>query len=92
MRYINSVAIIRTRKENTVGCHMVVAKKYMQLMSSQFAYKDCYICNDFEILENAGGDIIIKTHDSLQYAGIEFENTIRIRNVTDIEIMSEHEF
>lgn len=91
MKYRNSVAIIRTRKENTVGCHMVVAKRYMQLMPSQFVYKDCYICNGFEILENVGGDVIIKTTDDLKNVGIEFENHIRIRNVEEIEIMSEHE-
>lgn len=56
--YKNSVAIIRTRKDTIVGCHMVAARKYIQLMPCQFDYKNTYVCDSFELLENVGGDVI----------------------------------
>lgn len=89
--YKNSVAIIRTRKDTVAGCHRVATKKYIQLMPSQFDYKNTYICDSFELLENVGGDVIIKAEDSLKHVGLEFTNRIRIRNVEEIEILTEHE-
>lgn len=89
--YKNSAAIIRTRKNTVVGCHMVATRKYIQIMPSQFDFKNAYICDSFEILENVGGDVIIETNNHLKHAGIQFKNRIRIRNVTEIEIMTEHE-
>lgn len=89
--YKNSVAIIRARKDTVVGTHMVATKKYIQLMPSQFDYKNTYICDSFELLENVGGDVIIKAEDSLKHVGLEFINRIRIRNVEEIEILTEHE-
>ena len=89
--YKNRVAIIRTRKDTVVGCHSVATKKYIQLMPSQFDYKNTYICDSFELLENVGGDVIIKTEDSLKHVGLEFTNRIRIRNVEENEILTEHE-
>lgn len=89
--YKNSVAIIRTRKDTVVGCHMVATKKYIQIMPSRFDYKNAYICDSFELLENVGGDVIIKAEDSLKNVGIKFINRIRIRNVEEIKILTEHE-
>lgn len=89
--YKNSVAIIRTRKDTVVGCHMVATKKYIQIMPSRFDYKNTYICDSFELLENVGGDVIIKAEDSLKHAGLKFINRIRIRNVEEIKILTEHE-
>lgn len=45
----------------------------------------------FEISENVGGMVIIIVKDHLSHAGVIFKNIIKIDNVTDIEIMSEHE-
>lgn len=89
--YKNSVAIIRTRKDTIVGCHMIVTRKYIQLMPSQYDYKNAYVCDSFEILENVGGDVVIVAEDSLKHAGIRFKNLMRIRNVEEIEILTEHE-
>lgn len=91
MIYKNSVALIRTRKGNVAGCHMVVTRRYIKLMPTSFCYKGCYICDNFEILENVGGDVVIISHDRLGYAGVDIKNRIRIQNVSDIEIMTEHE-
>nr|DAI27706.1 MAG TPA: hypothetical protein [Caudoviricetes sp.] len=91
MKLHNSIAIIKTRKESVVSCHMVVTEEYMKLMPSQFTYKDCYICKEFEILENVGGDVVVKAYSKLENADIYYENTIRIRNVAGIAVMSEHE-
>lgn len=42
------------------------------------------------LTENVGGQVKIKTFDKLEHAGIDFQNVITFDNVTDIEIMSEH--
>ena len=91
MKLHNSVAIIKTRKGSIVSGHMIATEAYMELMPNQFSYKDCYICKEFEILENVGGDVIIKAYNQLENADIYYENMIRIRNVFEISVMSEHE-
>lgn len=90
MKYTNSVAFVRTRKESVVGCHVISTRNYQKLMPSRFVCSG-YTCREFEIFENVGGQVKIKTYDSLEHAGIEFENTITLSNVTNIEIMSEHD-
>lgn len=90
MKYTNSVMIVRTRKENIVGCHMIATRSYQKLMPDRFLYSG-YICREFEVHENVGGQVKIKTYDRLEHAGIEFANIITFVNVTDIEIMSEHD-
>lgn len=89
MKYTDSVAIIRTRKGNTVGSYIISTFNYQMLMPSQFVY-DGYSCRAFEVYENVGGQVKIKTFDKLEHAGIDFQNVITFDNVTDIEIMSEH--
>ncbi len=91
MKYTNSVAIIRTRKGNTEGCHMVSTYAYQQLMPNQFVY-DGYFCKWFELSENVGGQVKIRTFDKLEHAGIVFENVITFDNVVEIELLSEHDF
>lgn len=90
MKYTNSVAIIRTRKGNTVGCHMVSTYRYQALNKSQFVYNE-YFCDCFEIYENVGGQVKIKTFDKLRHANVEIVNEITFNNVTDIEVLSSHD-
>ena len=90
MKYTDSVAIIRTRKGNTIGCHMISTYNYCKLMPNQFVYNG-YFCEAFEIYENVGGQVKIKTFDKLHHSGIELENVITMSNVTGIEIMSEYD-
>ncbi len=86
----NSVAIIRTRKGNTVGCHMVSTYNYRKLQPRKFVY-DEYVGASFEITESVGGTVVILVNDFLSCSGFSFTNTIRFENVTGIEIMSEHD-
>ena len=88
--YKDSYCIIRTRKGNVVGCISIATFNYQKIMSRQFATYN-YICDRFEIMENVGGMIIIETYQKMKHAKVEIVNTIRINNVTDIEILSEHE-
>ena len=90
MKYTNSVAIIRTRNGNTVGCHMVSTYNYQSLNKSQFVYNE-YFCKSFEIYENVGGEVKVKTFDKLNHANVEIINEITFNNVTEIEILSYHE-
>lgn len=69
---------------------MISTYNYQKLMPNQFVY-DGYSCEAFEIFENVGGQVKVRTFDTLKYAGIKFENVITFANVTDIEIMSEHD-
>lgn len=89
MKYKNSVAIIRTRNGNTVGCHMVSTYRYRSFNKSQFVY-DEYFCESFEIYENVGGQVKVKTFDKLTHSDVEITNEITFDNVTSIEILSYH--
>lgn len=89
-RFTNSVAIIRTRKGSTAGCHMISTYNYRKIMPTQFCYNG-YCGQYFEITENVGGQIIIFVYDKLPHSGIEYKNVIKINNVVAIELMSEHE-
>lgn len=89
MKYKNSVAIIRTRNDNTVGCHMVSTYNYQSLNKTQFVYNE-YFCKSFEIYENGGGQVKIKTFDKLVHSNVEVVNEITFDNVTNIEILSYH--
>lgn len=86
----NSVAIIRTKKGNTVGCHMISTYNYRKLQPNQFVY-DGYVGRSFEISGSVGGTVIILVHDFVSPSGFSFTNTIRFENVTEIELMSEHD-
>jgi hypothetical protein len=88
--YKDSYCIIRTRKENIVGCYSITTFNYQKIMHNQFATYS-YICDKFEIMENVGGMIIAKTYQKMRYSNVEIVNTIRVNNVTDIEILTEHE-
>jgi len=86
----NSIAIIRTKKGNVVDCHMFSTYNYIKLKPKQFDYKG-YCGQSFEITESVGGTIVVLVKDKLQHSNIEFTNTVRIDNVTAIEIISEHD-
>lgn len=90
MKYKNSVAIIRTKNGNTVGCHMVSTYNYQALNKTQFVY-DEYKCKSFEIYENVGGEVKIRTYDELNHANVKVTNYITFNNVTGIDIFSCHE-
>ncbi len=90
MDYKNSVAIIRTRKDSTVGCHFISTYNYIKLNPKKFVY-DTKPCKEFSIYENVGGDVIIETIDYLKHSNVKMKNKIIISNVTDIEILTEYE-
>lgn len=89
MKYKNSAAIIRTRTGNTVGCIMIATYNYQTSSNGYFPNPD-YICNEFGIMENVGGQIIVATLDKFTHANVECTNTITINDVTSIEILSKH--
>lgn len=90
MTYRNSAAIIRTRSGNTIGCHMVFTHKYRGLKPNQFDYKG-YPCQEFDILETVGGKVVIEASDKLNYSGAEVKIKMNFSNVTEIEILTEHD-
>ena len=40
MKFKNSVAIVRTRKDNVVGCHMISTYGYEKENPNQFVYDE----------------------------------------------------
>ena len=91
MKYKNSVAIVRTRKGNTVGCKMIATYRYAKLNKNQFVYDKGYMCKDFEIIETVGGQVIVKTTDKFEFSKANITNRIVFDNVTDIEILTHHD-
>lgn len=90
MSYQNSVAIIRTRKDSTVGCHMIFTNRYAAANKNQFMYRG-YPCSEFHISETDGGDVIVTTFDVMPQSKVKITNQIRFENVTEIEMLTSHE-
>lgn len=90
MTYKNSAAIIRTKSGNTVGCHMIFTHNYKKLNPEKFDYKG-YYCKEFEVLETVGGKVVIKAFDKLNFSETEIKIEINFSNVTEIEILTEHD-
>ena len=90
MAYKNSVAIIRTRKDNVVGCHMISTKGYEKINPNKFAY-DGYRCREFEIGETVGGVVVVATKGKFEYSGADIRNEILFENVYAIELLTAHE-
>lgn len=89
MIFKNSVAIVRTRKDNVVGCHMISTYDYEQANPNQFVY-DGYRCEWFALMETVGGSVIIETEQVLEHSKAKLTNKIIFENVTGIEIFTSH--
>lgn len=88
MKYYNSAAIIRTKKGNTVGVHLIVAEGYRKNGGISFSEKDSVECDYFEICEFVGGSLLIETHANTKVAKVEIKHKIEIKNAETIEILS----
>ena len=89
MEFKNSVAIVRTRKDNVVGCHMISTYGYEKENPNQFVY-DEYRCKRFELVETVGGCVIVKTEETLEHSKAKITNEIIFENVTEVEILTTH--
>ena len=89
MKFKNSVAIVRTRKDNVVGCHMISTYGYEKENPNQFVC-DEYRCNRFDLVETVGGCVIVKTEETLEHSKAKITNEIIFENVTEIEILTTH--
>jgi|GEM_PF-3564812 len=90
MKCKNSVAIIRTKKDNTEGCHFISTYRFKKLNPTRFAYKEAPV-DEFEIYETVGGKVVVKTISKLNHSNVTIENEITISNVANIEILTEYE-
>lgn len=89
MKFKNSVAIIRTRKDNVVGSHMISTYNYQKENPNQFVYGE-YRCERFELAETVGGRVIVKTEETFEHSKAKVTNEIIFENVTEIEILTTH--
>lgn len=89
MKFKNSVAIVRTKKDNVVGSHMISTYGYQEENPNQFAY-DGYRCKWFELAETVGGCVIVKTEETLRHSKVKITNKIIFENVTEVEILTTH--
>lgn len=69
---------------------MVFTHNYRGLKPNAFDYKG-YACQEFEILETVGGDVVIKAYDKLNYSQAEIKSEIIVQNATEIEILTQHD-
>lgn len=90
MIYKNSIAIIRTKKGNAIGCYSIFTGKYCKLQPHKFDYSG-YKCDEFEILETVGGKIVVNTIKKTEISGIEIKNQLVFSNVESIKMLTEHE-
>ena len=89
MKFKNSVAIVRTRKDNVVGCHMISTYDYQKENPNQFVYGE-YRCERFELAETVGGRVIVKTEETFEHSKAKVTNEIIFENVTKVEILTTH--
>ena len=89
MKFKNSVAIVRTRKDNVVGSHMISTYDYQKENPNQFVYGE-YRCEQFELVETVGGRVIVKTEETLRHSKVKITNEIIFENVTEVEILTTH--
>ena len=90
MNFTHSVAIIRTRKDSVVGCHMIFTRRYANQNKNQFKYTG-YACSEFHIGETVGGNVIVTTFDVMERSKVKIVNQIHFENVTEIEIYTIHD-
>lgn len=90
MKYKNSIAIIRTRKDNVAGSYIVFTDKYRKLNPNKFDYNG-YFCDQFEILETVGGNVVINTVQNLIHSGVKIKNEMQFSNVAEIEILTDYD-
>ena len=81
MNFTHSVAIIRTRKDSVVGCHMIFTRRYANQNKNQFRYTG-YACSEFHI---------VTTFDVMERSKVKIVNQIHFENVTEIEIYTIHD-
>lgn len=91
MEFKSSIAIVRTRKDSIIGCHSIVTRNYTKFKPKQFDYKNSYRCDEFDILETVGGNVVIKTRTRLKHSKVEVLNELTFENVTGIEMFTYHE-
>lgn len=89
MKFKNSVAIVRTRKDNVIGSHMISTYSYQKENPNQFVYGE-YRCERFELAETVGGCVIVKTEETLRHSKVKITNEIIFENVTEVEILTTH--
>lgn len=89
MKFKNSVAIVRTRKDNVIGSHMISTYNYQKENPNQFVYGE-YRCERFELVETVGGRVIVKTEETLRHSKVKITNEIIFENVTEVEILTTH--
>ncbi|MBD5081848.1 MAG: hypothetical protein HDT44_08830 [Ruminococcaceae bacterium] len=90
MIYKNSIAIIHTQNKSghIVGSHSIATYNYQQARPNQFAYD--YLCDEFEIKETVGGELLITTFRRLNFSSIEIKEDILFSNVANVEIHTEY--
>lgn len=89
MKFTNSVAIVRTKKDNVVGSHMISTYEYQKENPNQFTYGE-YRCNRFSLAETIGGRVIVKTEETFKQSKAKITNEIIFDNVTEVEILTTH--
>lgn len=91
MIYKDSVMIVRTKRNTTVGCHAIATNNYLAKKPDEFANWDGLITGEsFTFTENGYGDIIVTVLDGTHDKKTPITHTVTILNVTAIEIRTHY--
>lgn len=74
----DSALFVRVRKGNTIDCLFVTTNNFIKKSKNYYSLNNAYVCNSFEITENVGGDVFIKTHTRMQHSKVAYTNEIKI--------------
>jgi len=68
--------IVRVKRGNVVDIYSIVTYDFIENNKERYNYNKSYICDEFEIFENIGGQIFIKLYRTMKYSKIPIETTI----------------
>ena len=79
--------IIRTRSGNTVSMYSIATFSFIK-NNKYYKFKDTQKCDSFEILENVGGQVIVRLYRKLRHSSIEIKSEVMFEKgiVTEISI------
>lgn len=87
-KFKDTVLFIRSKKDTIVNCITVVTDNFMK-RNNYYCFKDAFKCTYFEVYENIGGDVFIKTYTHMKHSGVAYTNEIKIDRNTIEEMRME---
>lgn len=78
----DSALFVSIKRGTIVNSLFIATNNFIKRNNNYYSLKDCYICNRFDIYENVGGDVFIKTYTKMKHSGVEYVNEIKLERDT----------